>query len=102
MKYACLSLVTHIPIVVSVPFSSFMQLLAVHTTTFLLLWLCVYIKFSVCVEFYFFLLLSVWMVVGNSLAMVHMWKSEGRFIESILCFHLYMGSGNLTQVVGLV
>lgn len=97
MKYACHSLVTHIPILVSVPFSSFMQLLAVHTTTFLLLWLCVYIKFSVCVEFYFFYycLCGWWW-------MVHMWKSEGRFIESILCFHLYMGSGNLTQVVGLV
>lgn len=55
------------------------------------------IKFSVCIGL-FFCYLCVWWGWG---ALVHMRKSEGIFIESVLCFHFYMGSGSLTRVVGL-
>lgn len=33
---------------------------------------------------------------------VCLWKSEGRFVELALSFHLYVGPGDGTQVFGLM
>lgn len=42
-----------------------------------------------------------WGVGGVSDAKVCTWRSEGNFVTSVLSFYLYMGLGNLVQVLRL-
>lgn len=69
MEHACLSLVTHVLILVSVLFSSFICRSCAHYYPFLAIATCMCIKFSVCIGLFYFLLFVC--VVGVGCSGVH-------------------------------